>query len=289
MTEVIDSIAALRARLDRPRLVVMTMGALHEGHLELVRAGRNWLATQGLPPAECDVVVTVFVNPLQFPDATDLAAYPRTLDDDVALCRDEGVDVVFAPSVDEMYPHGDPVVTVDPVVLGKELEGASRPGHFRGMLTVVNRLLMLTTPTAAAFGEKDFQQLALIRQMVADLLIPVTIVGVPTVREYDGLAMSSRNRRLGAGRAPAGAIPVALERLRASLAVDDAPDVEAASASVARWLADQPGIDSVDYLAVRSNGLGPAPIVGEARALVAAVVSGVRLIDNEPVTIGQAQ
>ena len=288
MTEVIDSIAALRARLDRPRLVVMTMGALHEGHLELVRAGRQWLATQGLAPGECEVVVTVFVNPLQFTDATDLASYPRTLDDDVALCRHEGVDVVFAPSAGEMYPHGDPVVTVDPGALGDELEGASRPGHFRGMLTVVNRLLMLTGPTAAAFGEKDFQQLALIRQMVADLLIPVTIVGVPTVREPDGLAMSSRNRRLGAGRAAAAAIPAALERVRVLLETDSGVDVEGASASVARWLADQPGVDSVDYLEVRSNGLGTAPSGGEARALVAAVVGGVRLLDNVRVTIGEA-
>ncbi|CAB4963781.1 MAG: pantoate--beta-alanine ligase [Actinobacteria bacterium] len=288
MTEVIDSIAALRARPHGPRLVVMTMGALHEGHLELVRAGRQWFAAQGLSPAECEVVVTVFVNPLQFPDATDLAAYPRTLDADVALCRNEGVDVVFAPSVEEMYPHGDPVVTIDPGPLGDDLEGAARPGHFRGMLTVVNRLLMLTGPAAAAFGEKDFQQLALIRQMVADLLIPVAIVGVPTVREPDLLAMSSRNRRLGAGRASAVAIPAALERLRTSLAAGAGIDVDAESASVARWLAAQPGVDSVDYLVVRSEGLGPAPSGGEARALVAAVVGGVRLLDNVRVTIGEA-
>lgn len=300
MTELIDSLEGLRTRLGtratdgehstprRPRVVVMTMGALHDGHLELVRAGRAWLGNRGLGPRDAEFVVTVFVNPLQFSDPSDLAKYPRTLDDDVALCRSEGVDVVFAPSVDEMYPDGDPLITVDPGVLGETLEGISRPGHFRGMLTVVNRLLMVTAPTAAMFGEKDYQQLALIRRMVADLLIPTHIVGVPTVREADGLAMSSRNRRLSArDRAAAIAVPQSLERVRAAL--ESGASAEFAADDASRWLAAQPLVDEVDYLAVRSTQFEAPPRAGEARALVAAVVGGVRLIDNVRVTIPQAR
>ena len=277
MTEVIGTIAELRSRLvpGRPRVVVMTMGALHEGHLQLVRAAREWASGQALDDAE--VVVTIFVNPLQFNNADDLARYPRTLDSDVAMCAAEGVDVVFAPTALEMYPHGVPLITVDPGALGDVLEGASRPGHFRGMLTVVNRLLMLTSPTAAMFGEKDYQQLTLIRQMVRDLLIPVEIVAVPTVREPDGLAMSSRNRRLSeSGRAGAIAVPESLAMVKAGTSADEA----------AAWLADQPAIEEVDYLVVRSADLGENVDNGPARVLVAAVVDGVRLIDNIEVTIG---
>ncbi len=277
MTDLIGTIADLRTRLavGRPRVVVMTMGALHEGHLQLMRAAREWAADRGLDDAE--VVVTIFVNPLQFNNADDLARYPRTLDSDVAMCAAERVDVVFAPTAQEMYPNGDPIVTVDPGALGDVLEGSSRPGHFRGMLTVVNRLLMLTTPTAAMFGEKDYQQLTLIRHMVRDLLIPVEIVAVPTVREPDGLAMSSRNRRLSeTGRAGAIAVPQALAMVKAGSSAEEA----------ATWLADQPAIEQVDYLVVRSPELSANVSHGPARVLVAAVVDGVRLLDNEEVTIG---
>jgi len=277
VTELIGTIADLRTRLapGRPRVVVMTMGALHEGHLQLMRAAREWAAGQALEDAE--LVVTIFVNPLQFNNADDLARYPRTLESDVAMCAAAGVDVVFAPTAHEMYPNGDPMVTVDPGALGDVLEGSSRPGHFRGMLTVVNRLLMITTPTAAMFGEKDYQQLTLIRQMVRDLLIPVEIVAVPTVREPDGLAMSSRNRRLSeSGRAGAVAVPQALAMVKAGSTPEEA----------AAWLADQPAIEQVDYLVVRSTDLSANVSHGPARVLVAAVVDGVRLLDNEDVTIG---
>jgi pantoate--beta-alanine ligase len=173
--------------------VVMTMGALHEGHATLIRAARAHVGRAGL------VVTTVFVNPLQFGPGEDLDRYPRTLDADLRTAQSAGADTVFAPSADEVYPGGNPRVTIAAGPMGGRYEGASRPGHFDGMLTVVAKLLHLTAPDAAFFGQKDAQQLALIRRMVTDLNFPVEIVAVPTVREDDGLALSSRNRYLSAG------------------------------------------------------------------------------------------
>ena len=170
---------------------VPTMGALHDGHLSLMRQAREAIGPDGA------LVVSVFVNPLQFGPGEDLDRYPRTLEADLAACAEAGVDVVFTPSVEEVYPHGVPHaedavdVTVDPGPLATILEGSSRPGHFRGVLTVVAKLFDLTGPCAACFGEKDAQQLALVRRMVRDLDQPVTILSVPTVREPDGLARSS--------------------------------------------------------------------------------------------------
>lgn len=175
--------------------VVMTMGALHEGHATLIRAARERVGAKGF------VVVTVFVNPLQFGAGEDLDRYPRTLDADLALAFEAGASAVFAPSVDEVYPGGEPQVRITAGPMGERLEGASRPGHFDGMLTVVAKLLHLTAPDLAFFGQKDAQQLALIRRMARDLNFPVEIVGVETVRETDGLALSSRNRYLSAGSA----------------------------------------------------------------------------------------
>ncbi|MFJ3906632.1 pantoate--beta-alanine ligase [Streptomyces sp. NPDC090025] len=174
----------------RRRAVVMTMGALHEGHATLVRAARERVGPDGT------VVVTVFVNPLQFGAGEDLDRYPRTLDADLALAERSGADAVFAPAVDEVYPGGEPQVRITAGPMGDRLEGASRPGHFDGVLTVVAKLLHLTAPDLALFGQKDAQQLAVIRRMARDLNFPVEIVGVPTVREADGLALSSRNRYL---------------------------------------------------------------------------------------------
>src|ERR1700761_6331369 len=170
-------------------MLVPTMGALHDGHLALVRAAKR------VPGSV--VVVSIFVNPLQFGADEDLDAYPRILDDDLALLRAEGVEIAFTPSAVAMYPDG-PRTTVYPGPLGSELEGAARPTHFSGMLTVVCKLLQIVTPDRIFFGEKDYQQLVLVRQMVADLDIDVRVVGVPIVRETDGLAMSSRNRYLNA-------------------------------------------------------------------------------------------
>ncbi|MGW0549777.1 pantoate--beta-alanine ligase [Streptomyces altiplanensis] len=197
--------------------VVMTMGALHEGHATLVRAARDHVGPEGF------VVVTVFVNPLQFGAGEDLDRYPRTLDADLALAAQAGANAVFAPSVDEVYPGGEPQVRIAAGPMGERLEGASRPGHFDGMLTVVAKLLHLTGPDAAFFGQKDAQQLALIRRMVRDLNFPVEIVGVPTVREDDGLALSSRNRYLSpAERRTALALSRALFAGRDRLAAQEA-------------------------------------------------------------------
>ena len=187
--ELADALAEARARGGRVALVP-TMGALHAGHTSLIRTGRR-LATA--PDA---LVVSVFVNPLQFGPNEDLDRYPRTFDADLEMCAAEGVDGVFAPSVDEVYPGGDAQVTVEPGPLATVLEGRSRPGHFRGVLTVVAKLFGLVRPDLAVFGEKDYQQLTLIRRMVADLCMGVEVVGAETVREDDGLALSSRNQYL---------------------------------------------------------------------------------------------
>ncbi|WP_348732782.1 pantoate--beta-alanine ligase, partial [uncultured Mycolicibacterium sp.] len=192
---------ALRAT-GRRIVLVPTMGALHDGHLTLIRAARR------VPGAV--VVVSIFVNPLQFGAGEDLDAYPRTLDDDLDALRAEGVEIAFTPTADDMYPHGTRT-TVVPGQLGAELEGASRPTHFAGVLTVVLKLFNTVRPDRAYFGEKDYQQLTLIRQMVADLDLGVEVQGVPIVREADGLAMSSRNRYLDpVQREQAGALSAAL-------------------------------------------------------------------------------
>ncbi|WP_310728351.1 pantoate--beta-alanine ligase [Streptomyces sp. N2A] len=217
--------AALRdlPRRSGARAVVMTMGALHEGHATLVRAARRRAGAQG------QVVVTVFVNPLQFGAGEDLDRYPRTLDADVELALAAGADAVFAPSVDEVYPGGEPQVRITAGPMGTRLEGASRPGHFDGVLTVVAKLLHLTAPDLAFFGEKDAQQLAVITRMAADLNFPVEIIGVPTVREEDGLALSSRNRYLSAPeRRTALALSAALFAARDRLTAEEALRARAA-------------------------------------------------------------
>ncbi|MER5300278.1 pantoate--beta-alanine ligase [Streptomyces lasiicapitis] len=190
-TDLLHTAAELRARARAGRrVVVMTMGALHEGHATLVRTAREAAGADG------EVVVTVFVNPLQFGAGEDLDRYPRTLEADIKTASQAGADVVFAPSADEVYPGGEPQVRVTAGPMGTVLEGATRPGHFDGVLTVVAKLLHLTAPDVALFGQKDAQQLAVIRRMVRDLNFDVEIVGVDTVREDDGLARSSRNRYL---------------------------------------------------------------------------------------------
>lgn len=278
----LDSRAATHAR-EHPhalRGVVMTMGALHEGHVALMHAMRERIGDDGL------LIVTDFVNPTQFGPGEDFARYPRTLDHDVAVCEAAGVDVVFAPSVDEVYgslPDDGTAsevaaqITVDPGTLGIELEGAARPGHFRGVLTVVAKLLHLTWPDVAAFGEKDYQQLVLITGMVDELRFGVEVLPVPTVREPDGLALSSRNRFLDEGaRASARLLSQALREAQAALtAGSTASQAEDIGRAV---IGTDPSID-LDYFLVRSTTLGrPAP--GPVRLLVAARVGGVRLIDN---------
>ncbi|WP_149203752.1 pantoate--beta-alanine ligase [Actinotalea subterranea] len=254
------------------RAVVMTMGALHEGHLSLVRTARE-RADQ--------VVVTVFVNPLQFGPQEDLASYPRDLDRDVALLSGAGADVVFAPDVAEVYPGGEPVVRVVAGRLGDVLEGASRPGHLDGVLTVVLKLMHLVRPDVALFGQKDAQQLAAVRQMVHDLDVPVEVVAVPTVRDADGVALSSRNAYLDPGertcaRALSRALACAQDVARDGAS---APSVLAAARAV---LDAEPGV-ALDYLALVDPATVedvPADHAGPALLAVAARVGATRLIDN---------
>ncbi|MDT5316677.1 MAG: pantoate--beta-alanine ligase [Mycobacterium sp.] len=269
-----DVTRALRTT-GRRVVLVPTMGALHDGHLALVRTARR------VPGAV--VVVSIFVNPLQFGAGEDLEAYPRTLDDDLAALRGEGVEIVFAPTAAEMYPHGQRT-TVRPGPLGAELEGDSRPTHFAGMLTVVLKLLQIVRPDRAYFGEKDYQQLVLVRQMSDDLDLDVQIVGVPILREADGLAMSSRNRYLDeVDREQAGALSAALlaGMYAASRGVSEALDA-------ARAVLDEVPAIEVDYLEVRDPWLGPAPAEGPARLLVAARLGRTRLLDNIAIDVGAA-
>ncbi|MFD8807858.1 pantoate--beta-alanine ligase [Streptomyces sp. NPDC059597] len=325
-TTLLSTADELHARVRRGRrAVVMTMGALHEGHATLIRAAREIAGPEG------EVVVTVFVNPLQFGAGEDLDRYPRTLEADLALAGRAGADAVFAPSVDEVYPGGAPQVRVTAGPMGERLEGAVRPGHFDGMLTVVAKLLHLTRPDVALYGQKDAQQLALIRRMVRDLDFGVEIVGVPTVREEDGLALSSRNRYLSpeerdtaltlsralfagrdrhaaqeALRARAREVPSTQARAEALSAIGESraaadahavatavPGGPAAVRAAARQILDEGAHFEpplvLDYLAL----VDPADFTeigdgftGEAVLAVAARVGSTRLIDNIPLTFG---
>lgn len=264
----------------RPVVLVPTMGALHAGHLQLVRVAKR------IPGAL--VVVSIFVNPLQFAEGEDLDAYPRTLDADVELLRGEGADVVFAPSAREMYPN-EFRTTVQPGALGTVLEGAFRPTHFTGVLTVVNKLFNIVGPTDAIFGEKDYQQLILIQQMVTDLNMGIRIHGVPIVREASGLAMSSRNRYLSEEEHEVALGLSAALTAGAHASESGADAVLSAARSV---LAAVDGLD-VDYLELRrASDLGEISedkAAGDARLLIAARVGTTRLIDNAGILLGEVQ
>jgi len=224
--------------------------------------------------------VSIFVNPKQFGPGEDFDRYPRAFEADLEMCREEGVALVFAPDAEDMYPAGF-ATSIHPGPLGDELEGAVRPGHFGGVLTVVNKLLAITVPDAVFFGEKDYQQLTLIRRMVRDLDIDVHVVGVPTVREPDGMAMSSRNAYLSADeRAAAVAISAALSAGQHAGEQGTAAVLDAARAV----LAAEPGLE-LDYLELRDDDLGPTPDIGPARLLVAARAGTTRLIDNAAVSL----
>ncbi|SEO78061.1 pantoate--beta-alanine ligase [Actinacidiphila rubida] len=271
--------------LEPAAAVVMTMGALHEGHASLIEAAR----------ARADggrVTVTVFVNPLQFGPNEDLDRYPRTLDADVKLAGEAGADVVFAPAADEVYPGGEPQVRLSAGPMGERFEGASRPGHFDGMLTVVAKLLHLTRPRVAFFGQKDAQQLALIRRMVTDLNFPVEIVGVPTVREGDGVALSSRNRYLSeVERVSARELSRALFTGREAAAMGPSASLRAATAVLENAASMEPPvvldyvalIDPADFTDAAPGHTGPAVLA------VAARVGATRLIDNIPLEFGDPE
>jgi len=251
---------------------VPTMGFLHEGHLSLARQARE----------ECDfTVMSIFVNPLQFGPSEDLAAYPRDLDRDTGLADEAGMDLLFTPEQGEMYPEGRPIVTVDPGPLGRRLEGASRPGHFRGVCTVVAKLFDLVGACRAFFGEKDAQQLAVIRRMAADLDMPVEVIGCPTVREADGLAMSSRNIYLSSEeREAALSLSRALSEAVAMVEAGDRDANELRARMRARIEAEP--LAALDYVAVVDDRTfeDVDRIAGPTRALVAARVGKARLIDN---------
>ena len=277
--QILRTVAELRTRVrgwkqdGRQVGVVPTMGALHEGHMSLVRAARRG----------CDrVIVTIFVNPMQFNSPDDLSKYPRTEDADAALLFREGVDILFAPGPDEVYPQGfDSRVLVGGVTA--PLEGEMRPGHFEGVATVVAKLFGMTQADRAYFGQKDWQQLQVVRRMVTDLNIPVEVVGCETIREADGLAMSSRNARLDPlSRAQAPA----LHRIMVKTAAQIRGGGEiAASLAQARDDLRQAGFTEVEYLDLRTAAmLEPATGIEQpVRLLAAAWIGGVRLIDNIPV------
>jgi pantoate--beta-alanine ligase len=251
--------------------LVPTMGALHDGHLANIEAARE---------RGDHTVVSIFVNPLQFDQAADLARYPRPLEADLAICERAGVDLVWAPDVDTVYRGGQPEVRVTAGPLADQLEGPHRPGHFDGVLTVVTKLFSSVRPQLACFGEKDYQQLTLVRRLVLDLDLPVEVVGVPIVRDPDGLALSSRNVFLsGQERTRALALSRALAAGRV------AASGPAAVLAAARAVLDEtPGV-AVEYLELRDPQLGPTPEHGAARLLVAARVGSIRLIDNTAIEL----
>ncbi|TNC52011.1 pantoate--beta-alanine ligase [Rubellimicrobium rubrum] len=268
-----DTVAGWRRAGDRVALVP-TMGALHAGHMALV----------GQAQAQADrVVASIFVNPTQFGDPKDLAAYPRTIEADTRLLEDHGVGALFLPAVEAMYPEGDETI-VETSRLAGLYHGAVRPGHFRGVATVVTKLLNIVQPDVALFGEKDYQQLAVIRRMVRDLHMPVDILGVPTLREPDGLAMSSRNVRLSPeDRAAAPVLSRALDRAEA-LAAEGAP-VETMMQAIRDVIGSEPravlkGLDIVDAASFR-------PVVRHltrrAGIMLSAEFGGVLLIDQREI------
>lgn len=249
--------------------LVPTMGALHAGHLSLVERAR----------AEADrVIVTIFVNPAQFNNPDDLAKYPRTEEADLSRLAPFAVDAVFAPPVPEVYPAGH-ATTVSVRGISDPLEGTFRPGHFDGVATVVAKLFGMSQADVACFGEKDWQQLQVVRRMAADLDIPVRVVGCPTLREPDGLALSSRNVRLSpAARARAAALPREMTAIAAALA---GGETEGSAIGRARAALLAAGFESVDYLAIRDAATLGDLFPGAARRLLAAAtIEGVRLIDN---------
>ncbi len=265
-----------RAALGSEVAVVMTMGALHDGHATLIRRARENAR---------HVIVTIFLNPLQFGPREDLSRYPRTFDSDLAICTSVGVDLVFAPTPDVVYPTGDPGVRISAGPLGDVLEGQARPGHFDGMLTVVAKLMHLTGGSSFYYGQKDAQQLLLIRRMVADIDFPAQVVSVPTVREDDGLAMSSRNTYLTpSDREVALCLSKAL-RAGAAAASEGPSAIRRAARAV---MVAEPLV-LVDYLVlVHPTSLKDVPewYRGEALLAVAGRVGTTRLIDNTPVLVG---
>ena len=252
---------------------VLTMGALHQGHAELVRYAK------ANTPNGTRVIATIFVNPTQFNNSSDLAEYPRTLDADLETLQSAGAAAVFVPDVSQMYPNGLEVnPPMEPGAIGDVLEGQARPGHFRGMLTVVQRLLSITHANYSFFGEKDFQQLTLVKAMVDNTKMPIEIIGVPTVRDEYGLALSSRNRRLSMqGLDRAKLIPAAMKKATEVFLLEGSiADAEFAG----RKILETDNQIEIEYFEIKSNDLVSRPGLNNARVFVAVNIEDVRLIDN---------
>ena len=256
-----------------PIAAVLTMGALHEGHAQLVTYAKFH------SPEGTRVIATIFVNPTQFNNSTDLEKYPRTLDDDLEILAGVGVDAVFIPSVLEIYPDGLSIASpIDPGPVGEILEGKIRPGHFLGMLTVVHRLFEITHANYSFFGEKDFQQLTLVKAMIKELALPIEIIGVPTVRDEFGLALSSRNRRLSAmALTAARKIPIAMKVV--SDAFKEGMEKTEAEDLGKKYLLENK-LANLDYLEICAENLIDLPNASNARVFIALNIDGVRLIDN---------
>ena len=277
---VLNTVAEVDAWVEKettPIAAVLTMGALHQGHAELVRFAK------ANTPNGTRVIATIFVNPTQFNNSSDLAEYPRTLDSDLDTLQSAGADAVFVPDVSQMYPNGLEVnPPMEPGPIGDVLEGKARPGHFRGMLTVVERLLSITHANYSFFGEKDFQQLTLVKAMVTATKMPIEIVGVPTVRDEFGIALSSRNRRLSEQAIEhAKLIPAAMNKAaEVFLSSSSINEAEAAG----KEILGQSGKFEVEYFEIRSNDLVSQPTIDSARVFVAVNIEDVRLIDNLEMT-----
>ncbi len=280
--QVIERVAELAGALDAERTaghgvgLVPTMGALHDGHVSLI----------GRAAHECDVVaVTIFVNPLQFGPGEDYAAYPRDLEGDLVAAERAGAGVVFAPSSEEMFP-AERRTTVHIAALGEVMEGTSRPGHLDGVATVVAKLFALAGPCQAYFGDKDFQQLVVVRRLVADLSFPVEVVACPTVRDIDGVALSSRNRFLGADeRAAASVLFRALRAGAASILAGELDPIEVRLLVAA--IAEAEPLVTLDYTEVVDAATLEVPekLEGELRLLLAARLGQIRLLDNVGVRV----
>jgi pantoate--beta-alanine ligase len=270
--KILTTIAEVRAEPQRkPRVLVPTMGALHKAHGELIRVAREAAGKHG------EVAVSIFVNPLQFEPGSDYKRYPRPEKADEELCRNAGVDLLFRPSADEVYAT-DRSTFVEETSLSSTLEGKSRPGHFRGVCTVVAKLFNILASEAAVFGEKDFQQLAVIRRMVRDLNFNIDIIAVPTVREEDGLACSSRNQYLNSEERKQATVLYNALRTAANASKQSAGEIVA----LVRKLINEAPLARIDYLEVVDAGsLQPVEIVGPNTVLLVAVFLGkTRLIDN---------
>jgi pantoate--beta-alanine ligase len=269
----VAEVDAWAAREFTPIAAVLTMGALHLGHAELVKYAK------ANTPSGTRVIATIFVNPTQFNNSSDLAEYPRTLDSDLDTLQSAGADAVFVPDVAQMYPNGLEVnPPMEPGAIGDVLEGKARPGHFRGMLTVVERLLSITHANYSFFGEKDFQQLTLVKAMVDNTKMPIEIIGVPTVRDEFGLALSSRNRRLSTqGLELARLIPAAMKKATEVFLVEGSiADAELAG----RKILEADNEIEIEYFEIKSNDLVSQPKLDNARVFVAVTIEDVRLIDN---------